>query len=292
MKLTLQIGAHEIGNGRLVNCLLRNSGLLSEHGIEVPRPSHYRRYLLGVMNAMTSSREADRGLKNEIAVLLPQLRNCENIILADSNFSCLPHRIFENGRLYSNMDKRLGNFARLFPDFEIELNLGMRSMSNFIPALLSCYSSWSYDNFLQDAIPQNLMWSELVDRLRTAMPTARITVWCDEDTPLIWNDVLHQLAGLDTQIPMDGELDVMQEMLPNDGFERLSGFMNRHRPVNERARQRLLEAYLVHFGTVDDLELTVDLPGWDSTLMDQLDANYERDVKRLAGMPNVTLIRP
>ena len=45
--------------------------------------------------------------------------------------------------------------------------------------------------------PGAFRWTDMVKRLREAHPDMPMTIWCNEDTPLIWAQVVREMAGLD-----------------------------------------------------------------------------------------------
>ncbi|SFQ96919.1 hypothetical protein [Poseidonocella sedimentorum] len=290
MKIVTHIGAHETDRGRLLNCLLRNAGMLRERGVEVPRPSVYRRYLLGVLSAMTEAPEADAHLRREMQDLFLPEGGCARLILANSSFACRPKDIFRGGRLYGAAAARMRNFARVFPDCAFEIHLGVSSMAHFIPALVTTYPHFGYGEFLNGADPARLSWVPLLRDLRAALPEAGLTVWCDEETPLIWSDLMHAITGLGPDVPMEGELEMLQELLPEEVLARLVRFLAAHPPKDPARRHRIIEAYLSRAALDEKLELEVELPGWDDRLIDVLHGAYARDLDTIAVMPGVRFI--
>ena len=52
------------------------------------------------------------------------------------------------------------------------------------------------EDILTDVDPlRRLRWSDTVRNIRIHNPGVPLTVWCDEDTPLIWPEVLQAVSG-------------------------------------------------------------------------------------------------
>ena len=69
--------------------------------------------------------------------------------------------------------------------------------------------------------PHALTWSEMLVRFREAVPESPLTTWCNEDTPLIWGEVMREMAGLDALHPLDGVDDLIEDLMDPAGFRRM-----------------------------------------------------------------------
>jgi hypothetical protein len=45
-------------------------------------------------------------------------------------------------------------------------------------------------------------WSEMLRRLTMTHPDCPVTVWCNEDTPLIWGELLQDIAAVGIEVPL------------------------------------------------------------------------------------------
>jgi len=89
---------------------------------------------------------------------------------------------------------RLRGLQDLFPEDNLEIFLALRNPATFIPELLKETRNLDINTLLNGFDPMALRWSELVARIQTTLPNARLTVWCNEDTPLIWAQLIRELA--------------------------------------------------------------------------------------------------
>ena len=67
-----------------------------------------------------------------------------------------------------------------------------------------------------------MRWSEPLAAIRAACPDVPLTVWCNEDLPLVWPDVLRAVAGVGTELA--GEDAILRQIMSPAGFARLEGF--------------------------------------------------------------------
>jgi hypothetical protein len=138
--------------------------------------------------------------------------------------------------------------------------------------------------------PAAMRWSDLVVRLRRALPQTRLTVWCNEDTPLIWGAILRSMTGLNSTAQLAGRYDLLSVLMTPDGFARFESYMASHPQANEVQERRVIGAFLDKFMRREEIEQDVDVPGWTDATVTALTDAYEADVARIAAMPDVTFI--
>ncbi len=138
----------------------------------------------------------------------------------------------------------------------------------------------------------NLRWSETISRMRRAAPDAPITVWCNEDSPVIWHDILTRLAGLSPDVTLRGSYEFPAELLTDDGRTALKQRLKDDPPKRALEKRELL-AELLHTHAREDLMVEdISASGWSQDLMDDLSAQYDADLDRIAKMDGVTLLTP
>lgn len=291
MQITLHIGAHCTDEDALLKSLLKNKAALESDGIHVPTPGKYRQILRETLQSMASGSIP----AHSRATLLEHIighADCKRLVMSNRNFICVPNRIFEGGELYALADAKLAAFGGLFAEDEIEIQLGIRDPGTFIPAAYAMSSGQSFESFVNGIDPDALYWSDLVDRIREILPDAKITVWCNEDTPLIWPKILRKMAGVDGKKKMLGGYDLIASILTLEGVQKLQTYLKMRPPQSETQRQKILIAFMERFGKDDALEDEVDIPEWTEDLMEDLTDGYDEDVESLAQRDDVTLIEP
>ena len=290
MEIAYHIGANCTDGERLLKSLLRNVDRLAENGVAVPGPGRYRKVLREAIEAQVQGDGAP-GAREVILDAALDGREAGRVVLSNSAFLGLPSRVFEGAIPFGNAEVKLRALRAIFPDDRIELHLGLRNPATFIPAVLAVAKARSLSAFLDGLDPRAMRWSEVVGRLRNAAPDMAFTVWCNEDTPLLWGDILGRLAGA-PQADLLGRYDLLATIMSADGTERFERYMDLHPGQTPEQERRVIGAFLDKYALPEETWEEVDLPGWDEALVEEMTRAYEADVARLAGMDGVALIQP
>ncbi len=291
MQVVLHSGAHFTDKNKLFKSLSKNTNLLAEVGTLVPSPRTYRRQIRDIL-------DDDDGLaiapmaKTQMMQDMTGGQNVDRIILSNSNFFGVPRGAVRHNCFYPNAGGRLAEFAEIFRGEEIEIFLAIRNPATFLPALVDGSPEDSLDIVTGGSVPLSLRWSEAILRIREAVPSAPLTVWCNEDTPLIWEEILREMGGLELTAEIAGAHDLLQEIMSPDGLARFEAYLKSHPGLSEMQKRRVIAAFLDKFALEDALEEELDLPGWTEELIDALTEAYDEDVFQIERIPGVTLITP
>ncbi|MGR3570734.1 hypothetical protein [Brevirhabdus sp.] len=291
MKIAFHLGAHDTDDDQLLKCLLRNIGPLSEQGIIVPGPSRYRPIIRETLKALGGA-EATPDVTEVVLDSVMDVDDARRLILSNENFICVPQRVLTDGALYPNAGEKSRRLANIFPGYDIEFYLAIRDPATFVPANHRRMKGMPETEYLALFDPMALRWSDVVAQISEANPDARITVWCNEDTPLIWPEVLRAVAGHDEGLQLNGVNNLVQSLMTKDGSKRLEKYLAEHPPANPIQRRRVVAAFLEKFGMDDQLEEELDMPGWTEDYVAALTQLYEEDMHRIVRIPGVTLIAP
>jgi len=290
MRIVYHLGAHFTDEERLLKCLLKNRTQLADHGIVVPGPKRYRNLLRDAavqLKGAAASRDAQ-------ALLLDQIMEedvAKRLILSWDSFLSLPPWVLK-GTLYPAAGDRVRAFSQIFPEIEAEFHLGIRNPATFLPALFEKQRTTDYTEFLAGADPFDLRWSDVVERILAANPDATLTIWCDEDTPLIWPEVLRAVAGLPENCALTGEDDLLTSLMSGEGHSRMHSYLASHPPATILQRRKIVSAFLDKFALPERIDMEVEMPSWTAEMVQELTLGYEEDVARIAAMGNVTFIAP
>lgn len=291
MQLILHAGVHATDEDRLIKCLLKNTGALSGLGVAVPGPSRYRRMIRDMLHAMA---EGDL-LPDARDVLLDAILDQdqpERVVLSNDNFFSVPKLAVGRGVFYPGAEQKLARLARVFAQDRIELYLGLRNPASFLPAVFARSPDMEFEAFMGGSDPRELRWSELLERVRREAPEIALTVWCNEDTPLIWAPLIREMAGLEPETKITGGFDLLSEIMSKDGMQRFRAYLKAHPVMTEIQKRRVIAAFLDKYALEEAIAEEVDLPGWDGDLIDALTESYEEDIFRIQRMPGVRLIAP
>lgn len=290
MRIAYHLGAHCTDDERLLRCLLKNRAPLSAEGIVVPGPARYRTLLRDTamqLRGQPASRDTQ-------AMLLDQIMSqdrADRLILAWDSF--LGYATGAVGTsLYPLAGRRMAAFLQIFPETETDLFLGIRNPATLLPTLRKRLVARGTDIVLDGIDIDALRWSDVVARLREAVPDAPVTVWCDEDTPLLWPEILRAVSGHSQAVTLSDTDDLLSTIMLPEGMTRMQAHLAENPPADDDQRRRITWAFLARFARPEAIEQEVDMPGWDADTVARLTALYDRDVGRLMRMAGVRMLTP
>ena len=291
MEIALHLGAHFTDQDALVRCLMRNRPLLLAQQIAVPGPGRYRQQLRQLAFEM---RERETGVQTQELLLDGILDDDDvrRVVFSSEDFLSLRKWSINAGRFYHAAGDRLTLLRHLFPAARIELFLAIRNPATFLPALSASASARALETAMAGTDPAALRWSATIAAIREAQPDLPLTVWCDEDTPLLWAEVLRDVSGHADQTVLDGWLAWYWDLVTPKGHEAMRRWFAANPPENDLHRRKMMSALLARFARPEVLEVEAPLPGWSEATVEALSASYDEDLDLIAAMPGVTLLEP
>lgn len=291
MKLVLHAGVHFTEEDRLLKCLLRNADDFAEQGIAVPGPSKYRSILRETLNAMVSAPAAENARDVLVDAILDE-GAAQRVILSDPNFFRTPKTAVQQGMLYPAAPVRMMRLLEIFAEDDVEIFLGIRNPATLLPILHSKSDKPDHLDFWAGRAPLDIRWSETIGLLREAVPEAPITVWCNEDTPLIWAHIIRQMAGLPDNRKIIGGFDLLSSIMSTEGMKRFRAYLKDHPVMTEHQKRRAIAAFLDKYALEAEVEEELDMPGWTDELVDEMTDLYDADVAAIAAIPGVRVLMP
>lgn len=291
MQIAFHIGANCTDDDRILKSLLKNAGALSDEGIKVPGPGKYRRLIRETIQNLNGAPPAE----DTRAILLDAIideSDASRLVMSNTNFICIANRIFDNGVFYQQAESKIHALHQLFPEDEIELFLSLRNPATFLPVAFAESKSVSSDEYLRGLHPTQIRWSDLVRRIQHNFPMTKLTVWCNEDTPLVWAEILRAIAGVGADQKITGGFDLLTSIMSAEGMNRFLNYLRTHPPKNDMQKQRVIAAFLDKYAVEDKIEETVEWPGMTDTMVDELTQLYDNDVAFIEQLPGVNFIAP
>lgn len=291
MKISLHLGPHLTDEGQIVRCLLRNRDLLLAQGVEVPAPGRYREMLLKI----AGSTDPDSIDPETGALLLDTALDSdatERVVLTDPNIMAWRGGAIRAAKLYPAATQRLSCLREAFAGHDVDLSLAIRNPASFFPALLGILKPEQVPGALASVAITQLRWSHLIRDIRETWPEAGLSVWCDEDTPFLWDDILANVAGIDDASLLDGRFDWFNNVMVPGGAAKLETFLRAHPPVDAAHRQKVIGAFLDKFCDDSKIDVDAQITGWDDEMIDTLSLLYDEDVGDLSLLDGVRLLQP
>lgn len=288
MRIVYHLGAHCTDEERLVRCLLKNRATLADQGIVVPSPTRYRKLL---RDTAVQLRGASATVETQ-ALVLDQIMDeavAERLVLSWDSFLSFPQWVLK-GTIYPMAGERIRAFTQIFPQIEAEFHMALRNPATFLPALYAKQKGRSPEDFFEGSRPEDVRWSDVVRQIVTQNPGVPLVLWCDEDTPLIWPEVLQAVSGHADGTVLEDDDELLAGIMSPDGFARMRNYLATHPPISILQRRRVVSAFLDKFALPDRVEMAFDLPGWSAPMVEEMTARYHEDVALIRQMPGVAFL--
>lgn len=292
MQIALHIGAHSTDHEQLIQTLAKNGPQLGFEGIAVPAPNAYRKPMQDLLMSSMKGEPTDSAVRKAMLDAIGFGGSATRALLSHENLLGRQHRIFEKGKMYPVAPRRLADLMSLLPVTELQVYMAIRNPVLFVADSYPQANAPSFAEFMDGVRFADIRWSDMIAQMAAAVPQADFTVWCHEDTPLIWGDVLRDMAGVASDFTLNGEFNGLKEIMTEEGFRRMTTYIQQHTPQTPQQRQRIISAFLDKFALTDALEQEIELPNLDDPAIERLTAQYEADLDKIAALPGVRLIQP
>ena len=291
MQVVFHCGAHGTEEDRLLKTLLRNKDRFRLQGTVVPGPGKYR-YLIKDCIAALQDGQATAEARDVLWDAILEEEQADRVILSNANFFGSQRQSLAGSQFYPEAEERLLALRQLFAQDDLELYIGLRNPATILPGLLENAHAERRAKVLEELDPYSLRWSDLLTRLRNAVPEVPITVWCFEDMPLIWAQIIREMSGLEMNQRLDGGMDLLAAIMTKEGMRRLRHYLGQHPEMTEMHRRRAFSAFLDKYVREDQLEEEIDLPGWNDSVVGTVTSFYEEDMETVQRIPGVTMLSP
>lgn len=292
MQVVYHLGVHCTDGDRLLKTLLNNRAQLMRDQTEVVTPNRHRGLLeeaLMALNGGAATPEMEQIMLDSLLTTdAPQ-----RIIMSSATFMGAPGRVCgrESG-LYPQMGTRAAALANLFPSCQAEFFVAIRNPATLLSEVLPIFTGGGYDILLQGNDPVNLRWRDAIQRLVRAVPGRRIVIWCHEDVPLIWPEVVRLVGDLPPDAALAGGNLYLQEILGDAGMAHLNAALAGRDRMTVAERRAIAGDILARHAPATAMDQVIDLPGWTQDLVDQVTVNYRADAAEIAVLPGVEFILP
>ncbi|SFR36294.1 hypothetical protein SAMN04488005_0949 [Yoonia tamlensis] len=291
MQIAHHIGAHGTDEDRLLKSTLRNADALVKHGIAAPGPGKYRSLIRTTIQGLDGAIPA-AGTRDVLLDSIVEDDNAQRLLLANGNFICVPNRVFEHGVFYPQAETKTRALRSLFPDDQLSLFFGMQHPATFLQDLMRRPKATGFASLFGITRPADMRWADVVRRLLAGAPDAQLTVWCEEDAPILWPQLIRRFTGLPAAAPISGGLDALDGLMQRDGFTVLRDRLNAQPAASESARQTIIADCWEEYAIPGADEAEIDLPELDAGMVQMMSDNYEADLAEIAAMDGVTLLLP
>lgn len=289
IEIAFHIGAPYTDHDQLTWSLRKDTKLLTENGVLLRRPKQYRRLL---RDRLADVKRRPTTFESQQKLLASIIKNqqVKRLILSNGNFLGAPSWMLNGGKFYQNAGANTSTLRGLFAANPCRFFLGIRNPASLISSAFDGQNSRSFAEFRSNIPYEDIRWSDVVESVRRANPGCPITVWCHEDTPLIWSTVLQRITAFDQEFKFAGELDIIMKIISFDGSLRLRKYLETRPNLNRAQREQVCAIFLEKFVLEHEVEEAIDLPGWSHALVHTMTSIYEDDIQKIMHMSNVDFI--
>lgn len=179
------------------------------------------------------------------------------------------------------------NLANTMPNVQAEFFMGLKNPVTLINQLVARNPEVNAPLAARHD-PAGRRWVPTLRRAVQALRGRRLVVWCHEDMPLIYPEVLRRLAGVADDMPLKGTTRLLGTLLTEAGVKALRG--NPIPQADIDARRAAVEALLAEHARPDRLRVEIVVPGWTPGLVAEMTDAYYRDIAEIAALPGVEFI--
>ena len=291
MSIAFHLGADSTDGGRLMRSVLRSRAPLAEQSISVPPPRHYRTFVraaLAVLNGDTSNADQVAALFEDIAAR----EQMNRMVMFCDSLICEPGQALDGQMLYPLAPLRLAAFRALLPGRSPEFHLALCSPATLVPTLSLQPAMSGQSRLMTGPEAADLSWLATLTQIIQTNPGIRLTLWCNEDTPLLWPDILRALTGYRGPALLEGDNDLLAALLTESGYTSLARSLIARPPVTAADRRNRISTALEADARPNALEIDVTLPGWSADDIATITSRYIADCAEIARLPGVTFLSP
>ena len=291
MQIAFHIGANCTDEDQLLKSALRNASIMLDDGTAIPGPSKYRSLLREAIDGLDGA-PPPPDTREILLDAIVEDDDVERVVLCNDNFIAIPKRIFDHGIFYPQAEAKARGLTQLFPQDELSFFFSMRNPASFLQAVAQRVNVTSLRDFVGMMSPMEMRWSEVIKRIKRGAPQAQVYVWCQEDAPIIWEDLIRLYGGLPQDATITGRFDLISQILTAEGQTALKAADVSTATLTRTERHEMLADILETHGNPDAMEDEIIYPEMGQDLVTALTQSYENDLAVIDAIDGVELILP
>ena len=291
MQIVYHLGAHATDGDRMLKTLLNNRAALVQRRTEIVTPNRHRGIFEEALMALNGG-PATPEMEEIMLDAMLDSDDPQRVVCSSAGFLGPTSRVASAEGLYPGAANRIAALRNLFPSADSEFFIAVRNPATMIAELIQSEQGADYARMTGGTDPDKLSWLPVMQAIAQAAQRRRLVVWCHEDVPLIWPDVVRLVAGLPSDAALSGGLLYMHELLGDQGLARLRQALAARDQMTIASRRQVYAERLAADALPGVLDQTIELPGWSQETVDAVTRRYRAEVGQIAVLPGVEFILP
>lgn len=291
MQIILHCGVYSSDTGLLFEALQKNLGNAVPLRTQVIDPEVTRVVLRKLMRAGRDGHLPDNA--RDILFEVADVRDdTERLILASPAALGTYRDLVAPQVFFPNAVDYLQVVRQIFANDDMAISYAMRNPATLLSSVVRDAKAPNLEQITGPADPMQLRWSELAARLRQAMPDVHMTIWYNEDIPLIWSEILRIMLDLPDDTPLTMAHAPMFKLLQPDDIQKFEDYIAKHPGMIPAQERRVITTFVEKMARPEMIEEEIGIDGWTQDYVDDLTRHYEADQPMVQAVADVRLILP
>ncbi|SDW17405.1 hypothetical protein SAMN05444358_101123 [Ruegeria halocynthiae] len=291
MQMVIQAGAHFTDEAQLFSLLQANTQIMADNHTAFWGLRPFRKIFRPALKP-SADRPSHQDTLAQFQNLFPKGQQIDRAILSSALYLGERSSIIMDGQFYARAGQRMAYLDQLFGESTVELFIGLRNPGSFIPNVLMLLSAHEREHILATTDLSCLSWLAMIEDIRDLAPDVKITLWSNEDFPLICGDILRTLAGMPDDTPIEEEFTLLSSLVSDVGKRELADVIEQQSVPNDPILRGKLGQIFQQHALTDAIEEELELPGWNEDIVAAFTELYEQDLARLQTMPDIRFLKP
>lgn len=289
MQVAIHSGAAFTDAGLLLKSLQSNAKTLKGNGVALLGPRRFRQVFKAPLNALNEGPPSPQAIEN-MKAQIPGDPRFNRLVLTTTDFVGDIQTAIKDGQFFPHAGRRLALLDEVYDGHQVELFIGLRNPGSFIPKVLMALPETLRGDIIRSTDLSCLSWLTMVEDIRDLAPNVTVTLWANEDSPLIWGDIVRNLCGLKEDITLTDEFSLLSSLVSTEGQRKILDLAGQAETLGRATLLNGLAVVFEEHALTEEIEEELDYPGWSADIVGAFSELYAQDLARLKTMPGVRFL--
>ncbi|NOC94284.1 hypothetical protein GS610_20380 [Ruegeria sp. HKCCD6228] len=290
MQVAIHAGVAFSDEGLVMSSLGANRSVLAKYRTAVLGPRRSRLFVK-VMSDSILQGVSDADARNRLSELVAGNQNLDRVVVSSDKFFGPRRTALQDGQIYPFAGNRTAHTDTLLDGVQVQVFAGLVNPGVFIPKILASIHEDHRRDILASTDLSCLSWLGMIEDLRDLAPQVQLTLWEHENSPLIWGDIIRAIAGLPDEAVLHEEFAFLSSLLTEAGQRHVLDIVRKGDAIDHGRRREEMANILDEYARPEQIEEELDLPGWNSDIVEAFTELYEQDLATIRSMPDVHVLQ-